>query len=113
MEITLGDNQQTTIHLHGLDAAGLAGSFVKAPLWAVDDPTIATITPDADGTNAVLASAVPAKLGTTRLTVTDEDDPDVAVLSFDVIVTGEKVTSLGVTVDPPTEKDVPAVNPNP
>jgi hypothetical protein len=34
MNVVLGDNQFTMIHLQGLDAANLAGSFVKPPAWS-------------------------------------------------------------------------------
>lgn len=104
VDITLGDNQFTTIHLKGLDAAGLAGAFVKPPVWAVDDPTVVTITPAADGTTCRIEATVPAKLGTATVSVSDADDPNVAGLTFPVTVVGEQIVTLGATVDPPQER---------
>lgn len=107
MDIGLGDNQLTTIHLSGLDNANVAGQFKSPPVWTVADPTIAAITPSADGTSCVVASMTPPVLGSTTVTVTDADDTTVAPLVFNVTIGAEQITHLGATIDPPTEKPAP------
>lgn len=104
MDLNLGDNQFTTIHLTGVDAAKQAGRFTKAPSWEVDDPTVVRITPSPDGTACRVEAADPIKLGTAVLTATDVDDPTIPPIEFVITITGEQVTSLGATIDPPTEK---------
>ncbi len=104
VDISLGDNQFTNIHLSGLDAAGLAGQFVNPPVWVTADPTILLATPESDGSACRIEAASPVKLGTTTLTVTDADDPTVPALVFNVTISPEAITKLGATVDPPTEK---------
>lgn len=107
MDLNLGDNQFTTIHLQGLDAAQQAGTFRSPPQWTVDDPTVVTITPAPDGASCRVEAAVPAKLGPAVLTVTDVDDPNVPPLTFNITVMGEQPISLGATIDPPTERPAP------
>lgn len=104
MDINLGDNEFTTIHLEGLDAANNAGQFVSPPGWTCADPTTVLITPSADGTTCRVEAASPVKLGTTTVTATDTDDSTVAPLVFNVTIAAEKITHLGATIDPPTEK---------
>lgn len=104
MDIALGDNQFTLVHLEGLDAAKQAGTFTKPPAWTVDDPTVVLITPDADGKTCRIEAANPVKLGAAVVTVTDADDATIAPLTFNVTIGAEAITSLGATIDPPTEK---------
>ncbi len=104
MDITLGDNQFTTVHLQGLDAANLAGKFVSPPKWEVDRPDIVTITADADGLTCRVEAAIPPVLGDAVVTATDVDDPNVPPLTFNVSVGGESITHLGATIDPPQDR---------
>ena len=111
VDIHLGDNQFTTIHLHGLDALNVEGHFTSPPQWTLQDDTIARMTPTADGLACRVEAASPVKLGTTTLTVTDADDATVPPLLFNITIGAEPITHLGATVDPPTEK--PAAPPGP
>ncbi len=102
VDIQLGDNQMTDIHLVGKDPAGLPGTFTGA--WTVDDPSVVKITPDATGANCHVEAAIPAKLGAAVVTMTDTDNPAIAPLVFNVTVTAEAVSEIGATIDPPTER---------
>ncbi len=102
VQLTLGDNQFTNVHVTGKDAAGLAAPVKLA--WTCDHPEFVTITPDATGANCRIEAAIPPALGDAVVTATDTDDPSIAPLEFDITVQAEAVTSLGVVVDPPQER---------
>ncbi len=102
VDINLGDNQFTNVHVTGKDAAGLPSAVALA--WACDHPEFVTITPDATGANCRIEAAAPPVLGTAVVTATDAADPSIAPLVFNVIVSAESVVNLGVVVDPPQEK---------
>ncbi len=104
VQIQLGDNQFTTIHVTGLDPAGLPGVFAHPPAWSVDDPSVVTITPSDDGATCRVEAAAPPKLGNAVVTLTDVDDATVPALTFEVAVAAEAVNHFGVTVDPPQER---------
>ncbi len=104
LDIGLGDNQFTTIHLQGLDAANQAGQFVNPPTWSVDHPEIVLITPSPDGLTCRVEGATPLQLGNAVVTATDADDATIPPLTFNVTIGGEAITHLGATIDPPTEK---------
>lgn len=118
MDINLGDNQFTTIHLEGLDAAQQAGMFQSPPKWVSSDNTIVQITPTDDGLSCRIEGATPVQLGSATVTVTDADDSTVPPLVFNVTIGAESITHLGATIDPPTEKGAtptptPAPTPTP
>jgi hypothetical protein len=104
VNVSLGDNQTTTAHLQGLDAAGQPGTFTNPPGWTVDDSSIVTITPSSDGISCGIASTIPAKLGTATITVVDNDNPNVTPLSIVVTVSGEAVNTLTATIDTPVDR---------
>ncbi len=102
VEVNLGDNMKTNVHLVGKDPAGLVGTFTA--LWTVDDPSVVKITPDASGLNCRFEAAIPAKLGDAVVTMTDTDNPALAPLVFNCHVTAEQISEIGVVIDPPTER---------
>ncbi len=104
VDINLGDNQFTTLHVQGLDAAGSPRAFIAPPAWTVDDATVVLITPATDGLSCRVEGATPTKLGTAIVTVTDSDDSTIPAATFNVTVAAEPITHLNVTADPPTEK---------
>ncbi len=96
MDVALGDNQFRELKLSGFDPSGMAGT-VNAK-WESADPTIATVEPDATGATCILGAAIPPKLGTTVVTVTDSDDPSVPAVTINVTVGAEAVSRLEVIV---------------
>lgn len=108
VNINLGDNQFTTIHLQAVDAAGLPSALTTPAAWTCSDSTIVLITPSADGTSCRVEAAIPAKLGTAAVSVTDTSLPNAPPLTFSVIVAAEAASALGATVDAPTERPAPA-----
>jgi hypothetical protein len=56
MSVTLQDTQEVTLTLGLKDSVGNAGIVEAVPVWSVDDATIASVTPAADGLSAVVAA---------------------------------------------------------
>jgi hypothetical protein len=103
MELKLGENQYTTIHLEGLDRLREEGSFASPPRWVCSDTTIVKITPSEDGRECRIEAARPVLRGSAIVTVTDRDDSSLSAVIFNITVTNEQITALGATIDPATE----------
>ena len=104
MDLSLGTKEFTTMHVKGLTKDELPGAFIAPPVWTIDSPAIALITPSADGLNCRIEAATPLQLGTAIVTVSDTDDPSVASITITVTVKGESITHLALDIDPPTMK---------
>jgi hypothetical protein len=103
MDLKLGDNQFTTVHLDGLEPLREEGLFQSPPKWVCSDNTIVKITPDEDGCCCRIEAARPVLHGTATVTVTDRDDSAVPAVIFTITITKDKTTNFGVTIDPATE----------
>lgn len=83
------------------DKGGLTTTVDKPPLWASSDPTIATVTATADGLQATVAPAAPAKLGTVAISavITNDDGTSVTVSDNVSVIAGE-VASAALAFTP-------------
>lgn len=72
MSKTLNIGGTSTASVAYTDAAGVSVPVSGAPTWTVDDATIASVTPAADGLSAAV---VALKAGTATITVVAEGDP--------------------------------------
>ncbi|MDD5370833.1 MAG: hypothetical protein PHQ40_17260 [Anaerolineaceae bacterium] len=101
MAFMLPDNKSATISFQALDAAGQPAKIDGLPTFSVVDPTIATITPSADGLTAILAPTLPIKLGSTQVQVSVDADLGEGVTTItgllDVEVAASEAVSLNVT----------------
>lgn len=100
--VTILSGQTALAHVVGLNAAGQPVPFSAPPGWAVDHPELLTITPAADGTSCLLTVPTPAAPGTAVVTITDTADPTVPHVTITATIELGKITTLKVTVDPPT-----------
>ena len=80
----------------GLDAAGNPGVFAGTLSWSVDDATIATVTPSADGLQGTIA-----RVGTTGVATVTVTDGTISA-SFTVTITDSEATSIDFTAVTPT-----------
>jgi hypothetical protein len=97
MHLKLGERQFTTIRLDGLERLQAEGSFQQAPKWACADSTIVATRPSEDGLSCRVEAVRP---GTTAVSVTDRDDARVPAVIFPITVTADRITNLGVTIEP-------------
>jgi hypothetical protein len=104
VDLSLAGQEQTTMHVRGLTQKEENGTFVKAPIWSVDNPNILRLTPSADGLNCQVAAVDPPQPGTAVVTVTDADDPGVPPITITVTIRSDPITHLAVDIDPPSLK---------
>lgn len=104
VDFSITDNQTQQVQVTpGNDSKGNPGTFTGTPTWASSDPTIATVTPAADGLTAAVAAVGP--LGTVTVTVTATAGSGTVSGTATVTVTGAPAASLEITpVGPPTEQ---------
>lgn len=80
--------------------------LASPPVWSSSDPTIATVIPSADGSNANVIPATPSKPGTVQIVITAEGDPtpgkDTITGEQDVIVQSDEATQVALTPGTPT-----------
>lgn len=109
MNLPVGE--QTVVHLNVLNAAGqsITDPVVPAPVWTSSDPTLATVTPAADGMSA---TAVGVKVSTSPVTInvvvtSNPDGSPKVTASGSVTVTAGEPASASLTFDPPTPVATP------
>lgn len=105
MALTLKDNQHVSASLQEFDAAGnpVPTAFDTPPTWSSSDPTVITVTPNADGVNADIAAT--GKLGSAQVRVdatNDAGQPIVGLGDIDVVVGAG--TTVGITFGTPIDK---------
>lgn len=96
-DVTLTDIQHTSGKIDALDGAGnpVPLDFPTPPTWTSSDPTIVTVSPSADGSNADIATT--GKLGTAQITVAGTDaagDQVTGIGNVTVVTSGAKTFSL-------------------
>lgn len=110
MPLILQDDQQVPYAAAFVDKKGMPAVVDGVPVWAISDPTLASVTPAADGLSAlVVATAVTPPGSTVQVSCTADArmGPDVVplVLTDDItIVAGEAVSgtlSAGTPVAQP------------
>ena len=95
----LMDDQKVDLGVMGTDDVGNPVTFTGAPTWAVSDPTILTVTPDAtDPSKATVAAT--GKIGTAQVSVSVAGPPPLTG-TLDVQVTSSAATSLGISAGTP------------
>lgn len=105
---TIKDNQTDTITLEVDDAAGNSipltdVQFPSPPTWTSSDPTVLTVTPNADGLSAV--GATTGKLGTSTVSVSATTSDGRSISGSDEVdVTTSAPTSFKLVFGTPTDK---------
>lgn len=102
---TLTDIQHVAVSLEADDAAGnpVAFSFPTPPTWASSDPTVVTVSPSVDGSNADVATT--GKLGTAQITVTGTNADGNTVTGIgDVTVITSGATTFKLVFSTPANK---------
>jgi hypothetical protein len=94
--VTMQDNEYVTLSSAATDAEGNPTADTGLT-WAVDQPTLATLVPSADGTQVNVGAAGP--LGTVNVTLTDAAG-NVSPADPITIVSGP-ATSLGISAGTP------------
>lgn len=102
VSVSLIEGQTALAHVVGLNQLGHPQPFTAPPVWTVDQHALLALTPSSDGTSCTLAADGTSGSGTATVTVTDSADAGVAPATITVVVALGKITSLSVTVDPPT-----------
>jgi hypothetical protein len=107
----LKDTEQVVLSVVPVDAKGNAAPVDGAPAWGSSDPTVATVTPAADGLSATVSAVGP--LGKTQISVTADADLGEGVESIvgtlEVEVVAGKAASLSIKTGTPVE--IPAPQP--
>lgn len=98
MDIRLGLNQFTTIHLDGVEDD-------DSHAWVADDATIVKLTPDEDNRSCRVEAASAYRVGKTCIRVANHSDMNAPSLAFDVEIVADPVKGLWANVDPPSDKD--------
>lgn len=105
MATTLTDIQHVAVTLEADDAAGnpVTFDFPTPPTWASSDPTVATVSPSADGSNADVATT--GKLGTAQITVSGTTSDGRSVTGIgDVTVVTSGATTFKLNFSTPADK---------
>jgi hypothetical protein len=102
----LTDTQQVVLHIAAVDKRGNSARLDGAPVWVSSDPTLLTITAEADGMSATGVAVGP--LGKLTVSVTADADLGEGVRELtgvlDVEVVGAEAGSFAITADKPTEQ---------
>lgn len=97
--LTVPNNQKTTLSIAPQDAYAQAAIVDGSPTWMVSEPTLATLTPAADGLSAVLEPVGP--VGAFQVTATADADLGEGVRQIsgllEVQVIASEAVSLGIT----------------
>jgi hypothetical protein len=97
--------QQTIATLVIEDSRGNPARVDGVPQWASSDPNIVSVTPDANGMSAVVASV---GTGTAQISVTADADLGAGVLPLvgvaDIEVVSGQATVVRLALAPPTEQ---------
>ena len=97
MAVTISDKQQVTLTLTGTDADGKPANLTgSSPSWTASDPSIAALTPSADGTSVVVKPG--GNLGTATITASISGGLSA---NDTVTVTGSAPTALSITEGQP------------
>ncbi len=103
--MVLKDSEQVVLSVVPVDAKGNAAAVDGAPVWGSSDPSVATVTPAADGLSATVAAAGP--LGKTQISVTADADLGEGVESvvgtLEIAVVAGKAVSLSIKTGTPEE----------
>lgn len=103
--LSLTDIQHAPLAISAVDAAGNPAVFpAGAVTWTSSAPTIATVTPSADGLTADVAAVGP--LGAAQVLVSVVVDPTLPPLTgtLDVTVTASAAATIQVTAGAPVAK---------
>jgi hypothetical protein len=104
-QMVLKDTEQVVLSVLPVDAKGNPAPVDGAPAWGSSDPTVATVTPAADGLSATVAAVGP--LGKTQISVTADADLGEGVESvvgtLDIEVVAGKAVSLSIKTGTPEE----------
>lgn len=105
MALILTDVQHVAISLEADDAAGnsVPFNFPTPPTWSSSDPTIVTVSPNADGSNADVVTT--GKLGDAQVSVTGTSASGDALTGLlDVTVATSKATTFKLVAGIPADK---------
>lgn len=105
MALILTDIQHVAVTLEADDAAGnaVAFDFPTPPTWSSSDPSIATVSPNADGSNADVATT--GKLGDVQISVSGVDGAgDTITGLLDITVVTSRATTFKLVAGIPADK---------
>jgi len=101
----LKDTEQVVLSVVPVDAKGNAAPVDGTPAWDSSDPTVAIVTPAADGLSATVAAAGP--LGKAQISVTADADLGEGIESIvgtlEIEVVAGKAVSLSIKTGTPEE----------
>ena len=100
--LTMNDNQQDVITAAPKDKAGQPVS--DALSWSVDDATVCSLAPSADGLSCTVKAL---KVGACKVTATDGQTPPLSQ-TVDITVQGTAPASLNLSTGVPTDQPPPA-----
>ncbi len=103
--LQLTDSQQCALSIAPVDAKGNPAPVQGAPVWASSAPTVAAVTPSADGLSA---NIVAGATGTAQISVSADADLGDGVTTItgvlDVTVVGGQATSIGIVAGTPVSQ---------
>lgn len=105
MALVLTDIQHVALSLEADDAAGNPVPFVFAtpPTWQSSDPSIVTVSANAEGSNADVATT--GKLGDVQVSVSGTNDAGEAITGLlDISVVTSKATTFKIVAGIPADK---------
>jgi hypothetical protein len=105
MPVIITDTQQVRLTLDIRNKKGNPAPVDGVPQWAISDPNVASVEPDADGMSAIVKANV---TGTTQVTATVDADRGEGVRTLAVtdsvqVLAGEAVT-VGFVAGTPEEQ---------
>lgn len=106
MALILTDTQKATLTVQPLNSKGNPAPVDGVPQWASTNPSVATVTPAADG---LTAEVVAAGIGVTQINCVadadmDEDETREITAVLDVEVKASEAVQLGITAGTPVEQ---------
>lgn len=105
MALTMTDIQHTSATIQEKDAAGnpVPADFPTPPTWTSSDPTIVTVSPSADGSNADIATT--GKLGNAQVTVEGVTAKGKTIRGIgDITVVTSDATTVEIAFGVPADK---------